>query len=168
MKNILLLTLLFPVFAFAQMPGKSVNEFKSLKGTVLHPGDTIRLARGSNPNGSFVYAYMPAKAIGSPRVYFNTSWANGKAIVKELRYQELKKTGDHRTIAIVKTNTVNGLIEIDAAEDAGEIITANNRPKEVTNSQGSIADELLKLKALLNAGAITQVEYDGQKAKLLK
>lgn len=165
--GVIFLFLLSPVCAFAQMPGKSVSEYKTPMGTVLHPGDTLRLGRGSNPNGSFIYAYIPAKIFGSGRVYFNTNWANGKAIIKELRYQELKQINDHRTIAIVKTTTINGVFEIDQAEQVGEIITPNNR-KEAVIPSTSVADELIKLKSLLDAKAINQTEYDAQKAKILK
>ena len=45
-----------------------------------------------------------------------------------------------------------------------------NRPTaevSVTVPATSVADELLKLKSLLDAGAITQAEFDAQKAKLL-
>jgi len=55
----------------------------------------------------------------------------------------------------------------------GLIILSAKLPKKTVNipitvSVQSNADELVKLKGLLDAGAITQEEYDAQKAKLLK
>jgi hypothetical protein len=170
MKYCLLVCLLFsaPLSVFAQMPGKAVEEYKTPSGTTFHRGDTLRFGRGSNPNGAFIYAYIPAKLLGSPRVYFNTSWAGGKAVIKELRYQELKKGGDHRTIAIVKTNTINGVVELDQAEEVREILSPNNKQAAAQSAPTGVADELIKLKSLLDAKAISQEEYDKQKAKLLK
>lgn len=45
----------------------------------------------------------------------------------------------------------------------------SNKPKEQTNVEnvGSTADELLKLKSLLDQKILTQEEFDAQKAKLL-
>jgi hypothetical protein len=165
--KLLLFCALFPCLAQAQAPGKAVAEYKTSLGTILHPGDTLHFSRGSNPNGSFIYAYIPAKLMGSPRVYFTSSWAGGKAVIKELRYQELKKMGDHRTIAIVKTPTLNGVVELDQAEETHELVTAANKVAAPASAGGSVADELLKLKKLLDGGIITQQEFDAQKGKLL-
>ena len=41
-------------------------------------------------------------------------------------------------------------------------------PNVVNNSNLSVADELLKLKQLLDMGVLTREEFDAQKSKLLK
>lgn len=40
-------------------------------------------------------------------------------------------------------------------------------PALATTAPASVADELLKLKKLLDAGVITQAAFDSQKSKLL-
>lgn len=43
----------------------------------------------------------------------------------------------------------------------------NNNKKATPSSNGSVADEIKKFKELLDAGAITQEEYDAKKKELL-
>ena len=93
--------------------------------------------------------------------------------VKDLRVQHSKLYGD-KTVAVVKANTLNGCVDLNAAEEAGEIITAHTRRAAVSAAAPSplpppsMADELLKLKKLYDQKVLTKAEYDAQKAKLLK
>ena len=51
----------------ARIVGKSVPEFKTTAGTVVHVGDTLRLGRGTRATGEFQYVYVPANVFtGSP------------------------------------------------------------------------------------------------------
>lgn len=86
-------------------------------------------------------------------------------------------TPGQRTQAVVKANTLNGCVDLDAAEGAGELITANTRRAAVSAASQaaapagaplSTADELLKLKKLYDQKILTKAEYEAQKAKLLK
>ena len=55
--------------------------------------------------------------------------------------------------------------------DIEQLIGQNTSNEQVQASPAageSVADQLTKLKALLDSGALTQAEFDGQKAKLLK
>lgn len=70
-------------------------------------------------------------------------------------------------MAIVGTGMRNAGVDIDSAEEVGEIKTAINKPKVVLPSNSSVADELLNLKAWLDSGALTQTAFEAQKAKLL-
>jgi hypothetical protein len=79
-------------------------------------------------------------------------------------------------VAVIRANTINGCVDLNAAEDAGEIITAQTRRAAVSAAASpssaapvrSTADELLKLKQLYDQKVLTKAEYDAQKAKLLK
>jgi hypothetical protein len=75
----------------------------------------------------------------------------------------------------VKANTINGCVDLNAAEAAGEIITAHTRTAAVSAAALasaapplSTADELLKLRKLYDQKVLTKAEYEAQKAKLLK
>lgn len=160
----------------AQIVGKSVPEFRTTAGTLVHVGDTLRLGRGMLATGEFQYVYVPANVFtGSPQVNFSSRMSNLTVRIKDLRFQQSKNYGN-KTVAVVKANTLNGCVDLDAAEGAGEIITANTRRAAVSAAAGpasatpplSTADELLKLKKLYDQKVLTKAEYDAQKAKLLK
>ena len=60
--------------------------------------------------------------------------------------------------------------DVESAIIAGEIVVPDEfKPKTNTTQTPAVsaADELIKLKKLLDAGAITQEEYDAAKKKLL-
>lgn len=176
MKSLLLAgALLATGAARAQIIGHSIPEYKTAAGTVLHVGDTLRVGRGSGPTGGFQYIYVPTNMFtGSHEVHF-TSRLSGLALrVKDLRVQHDRTYGD-KTVGVVKTNNLNGCVDLEAAEAAGEIITANTRAAAVSaagppaaTAAPSTADELLKLKKLYDQKVLTKTEYDAQKAKLLR
>ncbi|MDQ2769110.1 MAG: SHOCT domain-containing protein [Bacteroidota bacterium] len=161
----------------AQITGKSVPAYTTAAGTVVHVGDTLRLGRGTLATGEFQYVYVPANVFtGSPQVNFSSQMSNLRVRVKDLRFQQSKNYGN-KTVAVVKANTLNGCVDLDAAESAGEILTASTR-RNATSVAGpaaapagaapSTADELLKLKKLYDQKILTKAEYEAQKAKLLK
>ncbi len=163
----------------AQIVGKSVPEFKTAAGTVVHVGDTLRLGRGTLATGEFQYVYVPANVFtGSPQINFSSQMSNLSVRVKDLRFQQSKNYGN-KTVAVVKANTLNGCVDLDAAESAGELITANTRRAAVSatvpvptaapaGAALSTADELLKLKKLYDQKILTKAEYEAQKVRLLK
>ena len=160
----------------AQIVGKSVPTFTTSAGTVVHAGDTLRLGRGSLPSGEFQYVFVPDNVFtGNKRVNFASSMSNLSVRVKDLRFQHSANYGD-KTVAVVRANTINGCVDLNAAEDAGEIITAHTRRAAVSAAAApvtaapalSTADELAKLKKLYDQKVLTRAEYDAQKAKLLK
>lgn len=162
--------------AQAQIVGKSVPAFTTSAGTVVHAGDTLRLGRGSLPSGEFQYVFVPDNVFtGNQRVNFASSMSNLSVRVKDLRFQHSANYGD-KTVAVIRANTINGCVDLNAAEDAGEIITAHTRRAAVSAAAGpasaapalSTADELAKLKKLYDQKVLTKAEYDAQKAKLLK
>jgi hypothetical protein len=55
----LLLDLACPQSTRAQIVGKSVPAFTTAAGTLIRPGDTLRLGRGTLPNGDFQYVFVP-------------------------------------------------------------------------------------------------------------
>ncbi len=160
----------------AQIVGKSVPTFTTTAGTVVHVSDTLRLGRGSLPTGEFQYVFVPDNVFtGSKRLNFTSQMSNLSVRVKDIRSQHSANFGD-KTVAVIRANTINGCVDLNAAEDAGEIITAKTRRSAVSAAAGQVsaapvrstADELLKLKQLYDQKVLTKAEYDAQKAKLLK
>lgn len=160
----------------AQIIGKSVPDFTTAAGTRVRVGDTLRLGRGTLPTGDFQYVFVPENVFtGSKQQNFTSQMSNLSVRVKDIRLQRSRTFGD-KTVAVVKANTLNGCVDLNAAEAAGEIVTANTRRAAVSAAGGgaggaaplSTADELLKLKKLYDQQVLTKAEYDAQKAKLLK
>lgn len=160
----------------AQIIGKSVTEFTTSAGTVVHAGDTLRLGRGSSLNGEFQYIYVPSNVFtGSKQQNFNSSMNGLFVRVKDIRLVRSQNFGD-KTVAVIKANTYNGCVDLNGAEASGEIITANTRKAAVSAATASAAagpalstaDELTKLKKLYDQKILTKAEFDAQKAKLLK
>jgi len=161
--------------AQAQIIGKSVPEFKTTAGTVVHPGDTLRLGRGTSPNGEFQYIYVPENMFtGSHQQNFTSQMNNLYVRVKDIRVQHSRNYGD-KTVAVIKANTINGCVDLNGAEASGEIITAHTRTAAVSAAGAagsgpaiSTADELAKLKKLYDQKVLTKAEYESQKTKLLR
>jgi hypothetical protein len=95
------------------------------------------------------------------------SMAAGYALtVHSIRRDGSKKSGDKYHLVVTGENSFKWWVDIQNAIESGEI--ASNAPKTVQSPAPSIADEIKKLKELLDSGAITQEEYDSQKKKLLQ
>ena len=162
----------------AQIPGSKfkgpITIFDSIK---VYEEDTLFLGRGSDPRtGDFVFIYTPANYwAGTPLTYYNHQLANTTLKVKFFKEFESKKTGK-KIYTVVDSPGYNAVAELESAINSGEIIAINKRnvskPAEaktvIINSQVSVADELRKLKQLLNDSIITQEEFDLQKKKLLE
>ncbi|NID10641.1 SHOCT domain-containing protein [Fibrivirga algicola] len=164
---------LFGSASQAQIPGKQSKEPVTLTdGITVNVGDTLRWGRGSTPYGDFKYVVQPLNVLAGTREQFLDRRYNGQwAVVKHFKVQSVKNAGN-KTVAVVNPfSGYNFAVDLEPAIEAGEIVAVNSRrvgakPAEAAKP-ASVADELLKLKQLLDAGAITQGEYDAQKKKLL-
>ena len=168
MKKILL-TLLFlaPFIGFAQ----KLKEYHAANGKTYHPGDTIRVGLGSMPDGNFKYIQINQLLPGPPDPRRSNSMnarkdmSGGGYVIKKI--QNVRQMGGDKTVITVRTGGLPTCdIWIEEAIQACEVTPCADQ-KTGTTPQYSVADELLKLKKLLDAGGITQAEYDAQKKKLL-
>ena len=91
--------------------------------------------------------------------------------VKSIKKEGSKKRGYRYYIKVGGGNIVNYEVDLEDAIAVGEIVGANiaSTPTiaAAPAATSSPADELKKLKELLDAGAITQQEYDSTKKKIL-
>lgn len=172
----LLLFVCTATISLAQIAGKKVSGPITVSGVTFKEGDTLSFGSGTMPNGDFKYIVQPPNVFaGSPEYHMNRSYSGRFTTIKSLKNQSSKRFGD-KFIAVISTSGFNCAVELEDAMRTNEIVAVNGKAigsstatavKAIVSS-GSVADELLKLKQLLDAGAITQAEYDAQKKKLLE
>lgn len=169
MKSILFFTTLFliPLFTFAQ--GDRLTEYQASNGITYKEGDIIKLARGSSPTGDFVYLTMGGWAVSAnpAQNVIGKGYSNLAVDVKKIRKYKMK--GVEKIIFTVGGgNITNYLLDIEGAIAECEIQDCNKNESENGTSSQDPLEKLKKLKELLDMGAITQEEFEVQKAKILK
>jgi len=154
MKNILLFVFfIVSMDCFAQ----DTAYYKASNGVIYKPNGEVKLGKGVGGDGNFMFIHE-SDALDFP---LNRIYNNGVFTIREVKTY---KTGNTQKILLLfKEKRFNYEIIIEDAIDACEVIPCS----PVQNSTGSVADELLKLKRLLDGGAITKEEFDAQKKKLL-
>jgi hypothetical protein len=166
-KALFALIFLLPVAGFAQ----KLKEYHASNGKTYHAGDTVRVGLGSMPNGDFKYILINTLLPTPPRR--NSSDLNAHKDMSGSNYVIKKITSSRQgggSDKVVFTIRTGGLptcdVWIEEAIASCEVTPCADQ-KVNTSPKFSVADELLKLKKLLDSGAITQAEYDAQKKKLL-
>jgi len=168
MKKLLFIALsVLPFSAICQ----TLTEFKAANGKTYHVGDTVKVGMGSMPDGDFKYIQVSTPSFLPPRRNENDLKARRDFSLTNVVIKKIKKTmqlsGTEKVVFTTKTRGINNYdIWIEEAIASCEVTPCTGTNSTATN-HGSVADELLKLKKLLDAGAITKAEYDAQKKKLL-
>lgn len=166
MKRTLLAVLLicYSIASHAQFFGKKVDSVACNNGWVIKVGDVLQTGVASNGSR---FSYIKSNPIwNGSNNGLHVNHAGTKLNVTQIRLVK-EPGGDTRTDIIVKGPTgFNYMVNIEPAIISGEILPPAGYSKDpVTTS--SVADEILKFKKLLDAGAITEDEYNEQKRKLL-
>lgn len=166
-KLALILLLLAPVIASAQR----LKEYKASNGKTYHAGDTLRVGLGTMPDGNFKYIQINTLLPGPPDPRRSNSMNARKDItgsnyvIKKIANVRQMSGGDKTVITIKTGGFTTCDVWIEEAIAACEVTPCNDQKGGAAKT--SVADEILKLKKLLDSGAITQAEYDAQKKKLL-
>jgi hypothetical protein len=149
-------------------------------------GQDIHLGTGSTPDGDFKFIRRNSSGFGTAMMMtdnnaYNKSqlslprnMAGHKGKIVKIVTRGNKKIGQTYE-PLITFGSGRYEIDVDNAIASGEIIVPDEfkpKPKNTTtvvevNQQISVADELAKLKKLLDNGVLTQAEYDAQKKKLL-
>jgi hypothetical protein len=165
-KLLLILAAVLPLIASAQ----KLKEYHASNGKTYHPGDTIRLGLGAMPNGDFKYIQINQLLPGPPDPRRSSALAarkdmsNSGFVIKKIQKAQQMAGGEKIVVTIRTGGLPTCDIWIEDAIAACEVTPcADQKGTTIT----SVADELIKLKKLLDDGAITKAEYDGQKKKLL-
>lgn len=163
MKALCLIFFLLSVASLTYGQNEDVKSIKLPSGVSVKKGDTLTLGRGTRPDGDYVHIYTRSS---EPLDKGFRTW---KIVVKDIQTIGSKKRGETQFATINPTGLIRYFVDILQGVEAGEITKINQvdvSPVKTTASS-STAYELIKLKGLLDAGAITQAEYDSQKKKLL-
>lgn len=166
----------------AMLPKVIGDTLFTTSGYKIIVGQEINIGTGATPDGDFKFIRRNSSGLGAMLIMTDNNSYNKS----ELSLQRNASGHKGKVVKIVsRGNKKNGIVyepiinfgaarfEIDAdnAIASGEIIVPNEfkpQPKTLEGKQPvSIADELAKLKKLLDDGVLTKEEYDTQKKKLL-
>jgi hypothetical protein len=178
MKKAIVLFFALPLFCAAQdeLPRVLKDTLFTTSGFRMVAGTDIKLGTGTLPNGDFKYVSISASSwanISDPSMSKSGIGRryNGHLVhVKKFRKDGNKRRGYVFYAIVGGGNIVNYDIDVESAIASGELVVPDEfRPKTTTPAATAVspADELKKLKDLLDSGAITKDEYDSTKKKIL-
>ncbi|GAB3703219.1 hypothetical protein GCM10027592_32960 [Spirosoma flavus] len=151
------------------------NGYKTaIPGWVIKTGDTLYFGKASQPNKQFGFIYEMPRYVNGQQTYryLPSDYAGRRGIVKDLTQNGTKRQGFKMSAEIGVGMLVRYYADLDNAIEAGEVLPPPNLRNVTPSAKAatgtvSVADELIKLKQLLDAGALTKDEYEAQKKKLL-
>ena len=158
---------------------RSPDSIVHKSGFVFKSGEKIKLGTGTMPDGSFKFIRINAASMWSYSGNTPNSANNANALppsynglnaeISKLQRRGSKKMG-FVSYAILKVGAMQRYeVDLESAISAGEIQIPGYNPKSsaTTLSTSSLADELAKLKKLMDDGILSKEEFDAAKKKLL-
>lgn len=149
-----------------------VTSYTCRNGWTIKEGDTLKLGIGTMANRDFAYIYIRPNLLTYQPLHLGAGFSGLGLKVK--RIKEIKLKGVKKPEIVVGAgNIMNNWVDIEQAIETGEILPPEQYRKKPETAQvtiqqtSSIADEIVKLKKLLDKGILNQEEYDNQKKKLL-
>lgn len=188
------LLIIFCAFLFSaaysqdsELPKIIGDTLFTTSGYNIVEGQEIKVGRGTMVDGDFKYIRTNSSSIFA---YYSTTGYNNQANSANafprrnsgLKYKikSVEKRGNKKHgyvyYAKIGSGIVNYEIDVENAIESGELMVPDEfKPKSKenitvveVNSKISVADELIKLKKLLDDGVLTQEEYNEQKKKVLE
>jgi len=167
---------------------KLMDGYTTQIGWTIKEGDTLLLGKPGNYNKNFAFIYQSQASWATmdlnpntipTKRYLQSRLSGRTGYVKNIIPIGARRPG-YTIIAVIGIGEmVNYWVEIDNALDAGELLPPSKFADKLSKSaqaaqtvvitqKTSVADELKKLKELLDQGVISQEEFDTQKKKLLE
>ncbi len=171
MRTIILLAIIIAGCTVAVMAQniKDLTEFTASNGVTYKEGDNIKLGRGSDTNGKFVYINATGlmMSMDAEQNRLPASFAGRLATIKKIKqYDQKKFKGVFITVGVGLA--ANYVLDIENAIAVCEVeICKKPEPVTVVVDKEDKYDQLKKLKGLLDEGVISQEEYDAEKKKIL-
>lgn len=166
MKRLILIALIFvSISSF----GEKMESYKASNGITYKVGDEIKLGKGSGQNGMFIYLILGGMyKSGQPEI--PASYSGLTAVIRKIKSLESMQGKIVFIVHVdIPMNIANYELDIENAIKSCEIVDCiKEKPNTIIVNTPSKFDELKKLKELLDAGAITEQEYQTEKEKLLK
>ena len=155
----------------AQKKVEKLDEFTASNGITYKIGDEVKLGRGSDTNGKFVYANIGGWAVSTNPEENRLGAANAGLIVtikKINKYNYKRQKGVYFTVG--GGNITNYILDIENAIKTCEVEICNKEVQkvEIIGNTSDKYDQLEKIKKLLDEGILTQEEYDTEKKKILE
>ena len=182
--------MMFIMNAYAQdstLPRIDGDTLITTSGFKVAEGQELKIGTGAMPDGDFKFIRKNSASLWQ---YYSTTGYQGLANQANalqrsksgLTYKvnRIEKRGKKKTgfvyYVVIATGAGKYEIDIDNAISSGELVVPDEfkpKPKNAVTvvevkQQISVADELTKLKKLLDDGVLTKEEYDAQKKKLLE
>ncbi len=156
--------MVMPLLCFSQ---KKNDSLVTSIGWVIRQGDYIQLRNGTMDNGRFKFIQSPEAVGGSSALsHLPNKFGNKKYKVTKIKIFRGSQ------IPVISIGKIMGFenrfdVEIEGAISSGEIIVPEEYRKSQSATGPSKADELAKLKKLLDDGVLTKEEFEKEKKKLL-
>ncbi len=168
MKKILIIViLLFSVVVVNGQFSTKLKEYKASNGVTYKKGDTIKLNRGSNYNGSFNYVTMGGWMISANPEANKLPSTNAGLLctIKKIKKYDTKRM--KKVIFVVGGgNITNYWISIEEAIASCEVAPCKkNTEKNTTEDK---YEKLKKIKNLFDSGVLTKEEFETEKKKVLQ
>lgn len=164
--SIVLFLALLCVNSLSAQKTKKIEEYAATNGVTYKVGDEIKLGRGSDTNGRFVYVMMGGWAMSTNPEENRLGAANAGLLVtikkiKKYNYKRFK--GVYFTVG--GGNITNYLLDIENAIATCEIEDCTSTGDNTVEVDKY--DQLAKLKKLLDEGVLTKEEFELEKKKIL-
>ncbi len=154
---------------------ETIETYKASNGITYKIGDEIKLNKGSGPSGGFLYlqmggwgAAMSYNTNGGPdQMNIGRQYNGINVTLKKIKEQKIK--GQTKIYFVVGGgNITNYNLMIEDAIATCEIVDCVAKTTKTENiNELSKADEIKKLKDLMDSGAITKDEFEAEKKKIL-
>ncbi|OBX22197.1 MULTISPECIES: SHOCT domain-containing protein [Bizionia] len=167
--SILLFTALFAFnLSNAQKKQEKLEAYTASNGITYKVDDEIKLGRGSDTNGKFVYVNIGGWAVSTNPEQNRLGAGNAGLIVtvkKIIKYNYKRYKGVYFTVG--GGNITNYILDIENAISTCEVENCVDQNTAVQASSDKY-DKLSKIKGLLDEGVLTQEEYDAEKKIILE